>query len=114
MDSAKATVNAYDPRLNAQILVDPAIACNSLNANFTVTTPPGFKYQFYFGDGSIDSTQQNEPRPFLSAPGNFLPSLTDRLTNSDAMATIRSQLFTFMERYLCLARIKKNFVIQDW
>src|SRR6476661_9632993 len=40
IDSATATVNAYNPTLNTQIVVDPVTACNSLKANFTVTTPP--------------------------------------------------------------------------
>ena len=108
MDSAKATVNAYDPRLNSQILVDPAIACNSLNANFTVTTPPGFKYQFYFGDGSIDSTQQTSLAHFYPAPGNFFPFLT--MTDKfGCLATINSATVHVYGAIPLFSKDKKQF-----
>jgi gliding motility-associated-like protein len=71
IDSAQATVNAYDPKANTQVTFNPATACNSLTANFSLTTPPGFSYKFYFGDGTFDSTQQHNLTHFYASPGNY-------------------------------------------
>ncbi len=76
VDSAEATVNVYDPSRSTQILVGPTTACNSLTINFDVTAVPGFKYNFYFGDGSIDSTQQPNLTHLYNAPGNYSAFLT--------------------------------------
>jgi gliding motility-associated-like protein len=73
IDSAEATVNAYDPVTNTKILFNPTSACNSLAVNFNVTTPPGFKFKLYFGDGSVDSSQQTNVTHLYPTPGNFLP-----------------------------------------
>ena len=76
VDSAQATVNVYDPRASTHIVFDPATACNSLTANFNVTAPPGFKYDFDFDDGSNDTTGQANFTHLYPAPGNFSPTLT--------------------------------------
>ncbi len=73
IDSAQATVNAYNPPVNTKILFNPTTACNSLTANFNVTTPSGFRYKFYFGDGSLDSSQQINLTHFYASPGNYYP-----------------------------------------
>jgi len=73
IDSAQATVNAYDPVANTKIVFSPATACNSLTVNFDVTTPPGFKFTFYFADGSLDSSQQSNLTHFYASPGNYYP-----------------------------------------
>jgi gliding motility-associated-like protein len=73
IDSAKATVNVYDPSASTKIVFNPTTACNSLNTHFNITTPPGFKFKFYFGDGSIDSSQQTDLTHFYATPGNFYP-----------------------------------------
>jgi gliding motility-associated-like protein len=75
MDSAQATVNVYDPNVAAQINPSATTACNSLNVNFSVTTPPGFKYVFYFGDGKLDSSGQTTLTHLYPSPGNFTPYL---------------------------------------
>jgi gliding motility-associated-like protein len=76
VDSAQATVNVYDVRASTQIVFDPATACNSLNVNFNVTAPPGFKYDFDFDDGSNDTTGQASFTHLYPSPGNFSPALT--------------------------------------
>jgi gliding motility-associated-like protein len=73
IDSAQATVNVYDPGATTKILFSPQTACNSLTTDFTVTTPPGFKYKFYFGDGTVDTTQQTNLTHFYATPGNYFP-----------------------------------------
>jgi gliding motility-associated-like protein len=80
IDSAEAVVNAYDVRANTVISVDPVAACNSLTSTFNLATPPGFKFNFYFGDGQIDSSQQTSLTHTYSSPGLYYPSIifTDR------------------------------------
>jgi len=73
IDSAQATVNAYNPITNTKIIFNPATACNSLTVNYNVTSAPGFKYKFYFGDGSLDSSQQTNLTHFYATPGNYYP-----------------------------------------
>jgi len=75
IDSAQATVNAYDPAVITKILLSSTTACNSLNVDFNVSAPPGFPYQFYFGDGAVDSTQQPALSHFYASPGNYSPYL---------------------------------------
>ncbi|MFI5187072.1 MAG: PKD domain-containing protein [Chitinophagales bacterium] len=70
-DSAQATVHAYNPNTNTHITFNPTTACNSLNANFTVNTPPGIKYELHFGDGSIDSSGQSSLTHLYAGPGNY-------------------------------------------
>ena len=76
VDSAEATVNAYNPAVDTQISVGPTTACNSLTVNFNVAAPPGFKYTFYFGDGSIDSSEQPILTHLYASPGNYPAFLT--------------------------------------
>jgi gliding motility-associated-like protein len=80
IDSTQSTVHSYDPSANSKIVFSPTTACNSLTVNFNVTTPPGFKYKFYFGDGAIDSSQQSTLTHFYASPGNYTPYaiLTDK------------------------------------
>jgi len=75
IDSTQATVNAYDPRATSSIDFNPISACNSLTANFNLATPPGFDFQFYFGDGTIDSSKQTNITHFYKSPGNYYSSL---------------------------------------
>jgi len=71
IDSAQGTVNVYNPATSTNIVFSPTTACNSLNVNFNVTTPPGFQYKFHFGDGSIDSSQQPILTHLYASPGNY-------------------------------------------
>jgi gliding motility-associated-like protein len=73
IDSAQATVNLYDPNMTTKIDFSPTSACNSLSVNFNITIPPVFKFMLYFGDGSVDSSQQTAVSHFYATPGNFSP-----------------------------------------
>ena len=73
VDSAESVVNAYDPLANTQVSFTPASGCDSIIVTFNVTTPPGFKYVFYFGDGKLDSTRQTTLVHKYKGPGNFYP-----------------------------------------
>ena len=76
IDSAEALVNVYDVAAHTQIAIDPLTACNSLTANFNITTPPGFKFYFHFGDGKVDSSQQTTLSHFYASPGNYFPLIS--------------------------------------
>lgn len=71
--SASASVSVYNPNA-AQINYGPITsACNSLNVDFNVTLPPGFKFYFGFGDGTLDSSGRTTfshfyPRPSFNQP----------------------------------------------
>ena len=73
VDSVQSIVNAYDPVANTQINFTPASACDSITVSFTITTPPGFKYVFYFGDGKSDSSRQANLTHKYTSPGNYYP-----------------------------------------
>lgn len=73
VDSAQSVVNAYDPVANTQVNFTPASGCDSITVTFSVTTPPGFKYVFYFGDGKLDSTRQTTLVHTFKGPGNYYP-----------------------------------------
>ncbi len=73
IDSVQSIVNVYDPQANTQINFAPASGCDSVTVNFTITTPPGFKYVFYFGDGKLDSTRQTNLTHKYTTPGNYYP-----------------------------------------
>jgi len=79
---AQASVTVYDPA-NVQINYGPlTTACNSLNVDFDLVMPPGFKFIFYFGDGTIDSSRRTSFSHFYSRPSFNTPILviTDTLT----------------------------------
>ena len=73
VDSAQSVVNVYDPVANTHVVFAPASGCDSIIVNFTVTTPPGFRYVFYFGDGKLDSTRQSNITHKYTGPGNYYP-----------------------------------------
>lgn len=68
IDSAQSSVtvhNIADVRLN----YGPTTrACNSLNVDFNLQVPPGFKFILYFGDGTADSSRQTVLSHFYSKP----------------------------------------------
>lgn len=75
VDSLSDTVRLYNPYLS-QINYGPiTTACNSLNVDFELVPPPGFKFLFYFGDGSIDSSQRTIFSHFYSRPSFNSPTL---------------------------------------
>ncbi|HEX5653774.1 MAG TPA: PKD domain-containing protein, partial [Chitinophagaceae bacterium] len=89
MDSARALVNAYDPSANTQVNLAPSTACNSISTNFLIDPPPGFRFKFIYGDGSIDSSQQTNLTHTYSSPGVYYPYvlLSDRFGCEAAVAT---------------------------
>jgi gliding motility-associated-like protein len=76
-NTASATVSVYDP-YSSRINYGPITrACNSLNVDFDITLPPGFKYYFSFGDGTLDSSGRTSfshfyPRPSFNQPILFM------------------------------------------
>ena len=80
IDSANKTINLYDPALATQIIFGPDTACNSITTNFNITVPPGFKFQFNYGDGSLDTSGQTNLTHTYASPGNYAPYvlLTDK------------------------------------
>jgi gliding motility-associated-like protein len=76
VDSVQSVVNAYDPVANTQVTFAPVSGCDSITVSFTITTPPGFKYIFYFGDGKLDSTRQSNLTHKYTGPGNYYPYMT--------------------------------------
>ena len=73
VDSAQSIVNVYDPVASTQVTFSPASGCDSITVNFTINTPQGFKYIFYFGDGKFDSTRQANLTHKYTSPGNYYP-----------------------------------------
>jgi gliding motility-associated-like protein len=79
IDSSQGTVTIYNTA-NEQINFNPGVACNSALIDLSFTTPPGFKFKFYFGDGTIDSSLNHSLTHFYSTPGVYTPyvQVTDR------------------------------------
>jgi gliding motility-associated-like protein len=75
--TASASVTIHNPG-SSQINYGPlTTACNSLNVDFNLVLPPGFKFYFAFGDGTVDSTRRTSfshlyPRPSLNTPLLFI------------------------------------------
>jgi gliding motility-associated-like protein len=76
IDSAQKTVTVYDPNATTQLNYTPLLNCNSLQANFNLTTTPGFRFKLFYGDGAADSSQQKILTHFYSSPGNYYPYIT--------------------------------------
>jgi len=76
VDSARSSVVVYDP--NSILLNHSAIttACNSLQVDFNVVVPPGYKFIFAFGDGTYDSSQNTSLSHFYSRPSFNYASVT--------------------------------------
>jgi gliding motility-associated-like protein len=77
IDSAQAKVTVYDPAATTQINYGPTLSgCNSLLLNYNLTTTPGFRFKFFYGDGSVDSSQQKILNHLYPSPGNYSPYIT--------------------------------------
>jgi gliding motility-associated-like protein len=88
VDSAEASVTIYDPNAS-QINYGPVTTqCNSLNVDFNLVLPPGFKFIFYFGDGSADSSGSTSFSHFYSRPSYNQPILVIQDTAVGCQATI--------------------------
>ena len=73
IDSAESLVHVYNPNTDMQISFAPQSGCNSLNVNLNLITPPGYKFTFYYGDGTSDTSQQKNRNHFYASPGNYYP-----------------------------------------
>ncbi len=75
VDSAQSSVTVHNPddiRINYTL---PTIACNSLTVDFTIDIPDEFRFVFFFGDGSADSSRSKSLSHFYARPGFHTPYL---------------------------------------
>ncbi len=75
VDSVNISIQVINPYNNTTVTFSPVTACNELNVNFNVTTPFGTGYQFYFGDGAVDTTQEPTFSHFYSLPNLYFPAI---------------------------------------
>jgi gliding motility-associated-like protein len=75
IDSASSIVNVYNPYGQSSIGYPDTTVCNSLLVNFTLKTPPSTRFYFYFGDGTLDTSQNLTPQHFYGIPSYYSPSL---------------------------------------
>src|SRR5690606_30139240 len=88
VDSATSTVAVHNP---GDVRIDfgpPTTACNSLNVDFNLTVPAGFKFYFHFGDGNIDSSGRTSFSYFYPRPSRNVPRLVIFDTISGCQASI--------------------------
>jgi gliding motility-associated-like protein len=74
-DSSSHSVNIYNPSSTSSITYSPLDACNSLNVDFSITTPPLTQFTFFYGDGLVDSSQTKTFAHFYNSPNFYYPSL---------------------------------------
>jgi len=73
VDSAQSMVVIHHPS-EIQLTYGPVTTgCNSLNVDFNIVMPPGFRFMLYFGDGSVDSSGQTSISHFYSRPSLSTP-----------------------------------------
>jgi gliding motility-associated-like protein len=89
MDSLKSHVTVYNPYTYTQINYGPiTTGCNSLNIDFNLTVPPGFKFFFHFGDGTLDSSGRLNFSHFYRTPSFNIPLIQIFDTLSGCIATL--------------------------
>ncbi len=82
VETAQQVVTLYNPQTSTTIdYGGPLEACNTITANFNITTPPGTRFVLYFNDGTADSSQNHTVTHLYRRPGRYLPyvELTDSL-----------------------------------
>ena len=88
MDSAQSSVTVHsisDVRLN----YGPVLrACNSLNVDFDLQVPPGFRFILFFGDGSADSSRRTTLSHFYGKPSFSRPYLVIYDSISGCQSTV--------------------------
>ena len=72
-DSAQRVVNLYNPNTSTQVVYSPLNACNRLTVDFNITTPPQTTFNFFYGDGTIDSSQIKVLQHLYDLPGFYSP-----------------------------------------
>ncbi len=75
IDSASHVVNVYNPALQTKIGYPDTTVCNSILMNFDLKIPSSTRFYFFYGDGTLDSSQNLKPQHFYSIPSYYLPSI---------------------------------------
>jgi len=88
IDSAQSSVTVHNPA-DIRISYGPQTrACNSLEVDFNLTMPAGYKFYFYFGDGTVDSTRRTSFSHLYSKPSFNRPYLVIFDTISGCQNTV--------------------------
>ncbi len=72
LDSMVRTINVFNP-YNTVINYSPLEACNELTVDFSVAPPANTRFNFYFSDGDIDSTQRTTFSHLYKSPSFYSP-----------------------------------------
>jgi len=72
IDSAVKIINVFNP-YTTPITYTPLTACNELLVDFSVTPPPNTTFYLHFGDGGIDSSQNQNVQHFYRSPSFYSP-----------------------------------------
>ena len=74
-DTASSNVTIHDTR-NIRLDYSPTRACNSLEVEFNITIPEGFKFILNFGDGTADSSRRTNLTHLYGRPSYSRPFIT--------------------------------------
>ena len=74
LDSSSHSIKIYNPSTTT-IDYSPLDACNSLKVDFAITTPPQTTFNFFYGDGLLDSSQAKTFSHLYTSPNFYYPSL---------------------------------------
>ena len=74
-DSASHSVNIYNPSSSTRLTYSPLDACNSLEVDFSITTPEHTRFTFFYGDGKTDSSQVKVFSHLYNSPNFYYPTL---------------------------------------
>ena len=75
VDSSSHSVNIFNPYTSTSLTYSPLDACNSLNVDFSIITPPNTRFTFLYGDGLLDTSQVKNFSHFYNSPNFYYPSL---------------------------------------
>lgn len=108
-DSSSRGINIYNPSTTANLTYSPLDACNSLNVDFSITTPPQTRFTFFYGDGLLDSSQVKTFSHFYNSPNFYYPSLL-LYDNLGCLASVSgSQVIKVLGAIPNFARDRKEF-----
>jgi gliding motility-associated-like protein len=109
IDSAKSSVTVHSPA-NIKVNSGPATtACNSLNVDFNLVLPAGFKFIFYFGDGTQDTSGRTSFSHFYSRPSLNQPTLVITDTLSGCQLAIYGTAINILGAVPLFGMDKKEF-----
>lgn len=91
VDSAKSQVVVHNPNEVIFTYGPQTTACNTLNVDFNLTIPPGFKFYIYFGDGTIDSSGRTSLSHFYPQPSLNWPYVTIFDSISGCITSVQHQ-----------------------